>query len=314
LTVPEVLIFQASKVSTKSPHPDSSPPLPSPSGEGRGARGERARGVSHAQGGAPSAVLRSGPFEGPRNPKASGFAGGYLLFSSVHRQVVAVAEGYDLWAQTYDSDPNPLLSAEERVLEPLLAPVANKVVLDVACGTGRWLEKLLRAGAKSGSGVDISLAMLAGAQGKTGLKGRLVSGDCTSLPYRSQSSDLVISSFALGHINDLRTLAQELARVAVPGADLWVSDLHPEARARGWATGFRNQGRNTEIYSFCHSIEQVHKSFSACGFDTLEHHNVRLGEPERPIFERAGKASLFQDACEMPAVCIWHFTRTASTL
>jgi ubiquinone/menaquinone biosynthesis C-methylase UbiE len=236
------------------------------------------------------------------------------IFSSTNRLIVTVAEGYELWAQTYDTDLNPLLSAEERVLEPLLAHLANKVVLDLACGTGRWLKKLMSAGAKSGSGVDISRAMLAAAQGKTGLKGRLVRGDCTSLPYRPAFADLIISSFALGHIEDLRTLAQEVARVAAPGADLWVSDLHPEARTRGWATGFRKQGRNTEIYACCHLMEHVHKSFLACDFEMLEHHNVRLGEPERPIFQRAGKAGLFQHACEAPAVCIWHFKRKASTL
>jgi ubiquinone/menaquinone biosynthesis C-methylase UbiE len=232
----------------------------------------------------------------------------------MHRQVVAVAKGYKLWAQTYDTDPNPLLSAEERVLTPLLGKVVNKVVLDAACGTGRWLEKLLSAGAKSGSGVDISDAMLAKAQSKTGLKGHLVRGDCITLPFRSRFADLIISSFALGHIKNLGTFAHELARVAAPGADLWVSDLHPEARARGWATGFRKNGRNTEIYASCHSIEQVHDSFSGCGFDILQHYDVRLGEPERPIFERAGKADLFHAACHMPAVSICHFTRTGSIL
>jgi hypothetical protein len=54
LTVPGVLIFQASKVSIKSPPPNSPPPLPSPWGEGRGARARRmrrgVRGFSHARG------------------------------------------------------------------------------------------------------------------------------------------------------------------------------------------------------------------------------------------------------------------------
>jgi ubiquinone/menaquinone biosynthesis C-methylase UbiE len=235
-------------------------------------------------------------------------------FLSMHRQVVAVAKGYELWAQTYDTDPNPLVSAEERVLKPLLGKLANKVALDAACGTGRWLEKLLSAGAKSGSGVDISGAMLARAREKPGLKGHLVRGDCMTLPFRSGFADLIISSFALGHIKNPATFAHELARVAAPRADLWVSDLHPDARARGWVTGFRCQGRNTEIYASCHSIEQVHHSFSACGFEMMEHYGVRLSEPERPIFERASKADLFYAACRVPAVSIWHFKRTGSTL
>jgi ubiquinone/menaquinone biosynthesis C-methylase UbiE len=224
--------------------------------------------------------------------------------------IVSVAEGYELWAPTYDVDPNPLLSAEERALKPLLNSAVDKVVLDVACGTGRWLKKLLHAGARSGAGIDISRAMLGVARAKSVLRGHLVKGDCVRLPFRSKFADLIVSSFALGHISDPDALARELARVATNGAHLWVSDLHPEARARGWATGFRHQRGNAEISAYCHSIEQVHKMFSAHGFNVLESHNVRLGQPEFPIFQRAGKSHIFETACDVPAVSVVHFKRT----
>lgn len=193
------------------------------------------------------------------------------------------------------------------MLLPLLKNVANKVVLDAACGTGRWLEKLFSAGAKPGWGVDISEAMLLSAKVKPGLKGRLVRGDCVTLPFQPRFADLIISSFALGHIGNLDALAQELARVARDGADLWVSDLHPEARVRGWATAFRHKRGNAEIIAHCHTIERINGFFMAHGFSLLERHDIHLGDRERPIFEGAGKAELFKTACELPAVCLWHF-------
>ena len=99
--------------------------------------------------------------EAPVAPRARDAGGG----ASVRR--VSAAEGYKLWAPAYDRDPNPLLALEERQLTPLLPDLKQKAVIDVACGTGRWLEKLMDRGARSGFGVDLSRAMLAVARTKT---------------------------------------------------------------------------------------------------------------------------------------------------
>ncbi|MGH9326451.1 MAG: class I SAM-dependent methyltransferase [Terriglobia bacterium] len=225
-----------------------------------------------------------------------------------NRDVVSVEAGYELWARTYDADPNPLLAAEERALKPLLRGIAGKVVLDAACGTGRWLEKLLNAGARSGTGIDASAAMLRVAQSKPALRRRLVMGDCLAMPFPSRFADLVICSFALAHITELERFARELARVGKVGGDVWVSDLHPEARAQGWTTAFRYGGGTAEITAYLHSPQRVRDSFQVHQFLSSECQEIRLSEPERPIFERAGKRHFFERACKVPAVCIWHFT------
>ncbi len=51
--------------------------------------------------------------------------------------------------------PNPLLAREERYLLPLLANLSRQALLDLACGTGRWLEKLLSQGAIRESGLIV---------------------------------------------------------------------------------------------------------------------------------------------------------------
>ncbi len=222
---------------------------------------------------------------------------------------VSVEEGYELWAPTYDSDLNPALALEERKLGPLLPSLAGRHVLDVACGTGRWLEKLLRRGARSGAGVDFAPGMLAAAAGKPLLRGRLLRADCLSLPFRSQVAELVICSFALAHLRDLAALARELARVAKRGADVFVTDLHPEAYARGWQTSFRHRGETLEISTFLRPVAHILEIFASHGFELRARLEAGVDEPEKPIFVRAGRSRAFEEARTVPAVLICHFER-----
>ncbi len=222
---------------------------------------------------------------------------------------VSVEEGYRRWAPTYDLELNPLLALEERRLKPLLPPLANKHVLDLACGTGRWLDWLLAEGAGSGVGIDGSTAMLARAQEKTNLRRRLVKADCRKLPLASAVFDLVICSFALGHIAKLESVAQEMARITKPGADVFLSDLHPRAYVRGWRTGFRDQHGAVEVETWSHSLPELLAAWNHAGFGYPRFIECRLDEPERTIFARAGKSRIFPEASRAPAVLILHFQR-----
>src|SRR5206468_11741831 len=68
-------------------------------------------------------------------------------------------EGYDLWAEVYDSDGNPLIAREERHIGPLIGTVAGPDVADVGCGTGRHALALAKAGARVAA-LDFSRRML----------------------------------------------------------------------------------------------------------------------------------------------------------
>lgn len=130
--------------------------------------------------------------------------------------IVSADYGYNLWAQSYDHELNPLLALEERVLIPILPDLRGSRVLDLACGTGRWLGTLLRLGASSGIGIDCSYAMLAAVGTKPLLRRRLVRADALALPLGDAAADLIVCSFALGHFREVRGLAAEVARVARP--------------------------------------------------------------------------------------------------
>lgn len=224
---------------------------------------------------------------------------------------VSADEGYQRWAPTYDLSFNPLLSLEERYVTPLLPRMIGKAVLDVACGTGRWLEKLVAFGGELGAGIDLSAAMLRIATTKIPIAGRLVRANCVQLPFGAARFDLAICSFALSHVRDLRAVSRELAMTLKPDADLFVSDLHPEADAQGWRTGFRDGTSAVRIKTIPHSVAEILESFRAAGFDCCDLLAVHLGEPEEPIFIHAHKEHLFQSAREVPAVLICRFRRNS---
>ena len=230
---------------------------------------------------------------------------------AVPRQV-SVEEGYRRWAASYDQSPNPLLTLEQRCLLPLLPNIAGKQVLDLACGTGRWLEKLSALGPAVGIGIDLSGAMLAVAREKEAIAGRLAKADCLRLPFKNAVFDLAVCSFALEHIANLDELAGEWSRVLRQSADLYITELHPKAYDSGWRTGFRDQQGAIQIDATPHSSTEIIRVFSSTGFELSHFEEYFVGEPERASFARARKERFFDIARMVPAILILHFWRGSS--
>lgn len=228
---------------------------------------------------------------------------------SVASRLVPAAEGYELWAPVYDHSPNPLLAREERYLLPLFGDLQHKQILDLACGTGRWLERLMVRGGKSGVGIDCSSAMLQVAAQKGRITGRLARAECEHLPFRTGFFDLALCSFAAGHLGNLKSIALELARVTKSSADVFVTDLHAEAYTRGWRVGFRNHGIALQIEMRPRGTEEIVEVFCSSGFECLTEDSLYLGDPEESIFLRGGKSKSFADACKVPAILVCHFRR-----
>lgn len=226
--------------------------------------------------------------------------------------LASVAEGYQRWASIYDCAPNPLLAREERYLLPLLGDVRNKRIVDLACGTGRWIEKLSAQGSGFGFGIDCSSAMLNIAAHKPGIARKLTQGTCESLPFCSAAFDLAICSFALGHMGDLNMFAREVSRVLKPGADLFLTDLHPDAYRHGWRVGFRDKTTAIEIPVVDRESAEVVATFGSRGLKCVGEVSLSLEEPEKGIFARAGKSDWFVNASQVPAIIAFHFRHPAT--
>jgi malonyl-CoA O-methyltransferase len=210
---------------------------------------------------------------------------------------IGAAEGYRLWADTWDATPSPIVAVEERALLPWIAALRPRRVVDVGCGTGRWTARL------NALGVDASPAMLAVAGRKRGLRGRLAVADATALPMATACCDVVLCALTLGHIRDRAAALRELARILEPGGMLIVTDFHPSAAAQGWRRTFRYEGRVYELENYPYVLD------SAQGFELQESLEAAIGEPERELFERAGRPELFAAATGVPAVMLTRWKR-----
>lgn len=222
---------------------------------------------------------------------------------------VSVEEGYRRWAPQYDSDINAILACEERHVVPLLPNLAGKSVLDLACGTGRWVEKLRSLAPRCIAGLDASSEMLAKARQKPSVRDNIAQGQYASLPFCSSAFEVVVCSFALNHFARLNVLAAELSRVTCDGADVFLTDVHPLAIQTGWRTRFRDAQGIVEIDITRHTTESIQRALQACDFEQISIRSFDIGQPEQELFVRAGKAHLFPAVLRQPAVLFCHFRR-----
>lgn len=153
--------------------------------------------------------------------------------------VVPTRQGYDLWAEVYDTDGNPLTAMEEPVVDKLLGPVRGLAVADIGCGTGRHAVRLARRGARV-TGLDFSEGMLAKARAKPGARAvRFIRHDLAEpLPLRAGSFDRVLCSLVLEHIRDLGALFRELGRVCRRDGRIVVTAMHPALWLKGQSARF----------------------------------------------------------------------------
>jgi SAM-dependent methyltransferase len=213
---------------------------------------------------------------------------------------ISAAAAYRLWAGTYDQDPNPLVSLEHRVLGERLDLIPGERMMDLATGTGRWLEYALAHGARA-TGVDFCAEMLAVASTKRGVRGRLACADVCALPFASHSVDVAVCSFALGYIDRLDFAFREMARIA---RRILTTDLHPDAVRAGWVRSFRTNSGSYEIKHHDHLWERIETCARAAGLRPSWKLDASFGEQERVLFERAGKADAFIAARRVPAILI----------
>lgn len=88
-------------------------------------------------------------------------------------------------------------------------------ILDMGCGDGTRLSKLVEKGQK-GYGIDISSKAISIARKKYPNLNFLV-GDLENLPYKNDSFDLVYSAFVFEHLDDPARVIEEAIRVLRPG-------------------------------------------------------------------------------------------------
>jgi malonyl-CoA O-methyltransferase len=217
--------------------------------------------------------------------------------------LLGALEGHALWSATYDADPNPLLELERRTVASWLSPLRGKTVVDVGCGTGRWIRYAQQQGAVA-CGLDLCEPML-----RKGT-GRYVQADALQLPVRDACADFAVCAFTAGYLESPARLIAELARITRRGGRILVTDVHPSAIASGWRRSFRSGSVTYDIENFAHSVQSLIRAGSRNGLSIMRTAEPSLGEPERHIFRECGRESRFESACAIPAIYALLWKRT----
>lgn len=135
-----------------------------------------------------------------------------------------LAPGYDwlrpIWAGGILGDAEHFL---EREIIPKHCPPGG-VMLDLGCGTGANLERILRMGVpiKQYAGVDISPAMIRSARRKFSWfrSAQFYLSDLERLPFSDNTFDFVICTWTLEHVPQVKLAVDEALRVLKRGACL----------------------------------------------------------------------------------------------
>lgn len=185
-------------------------------------------------------------------------------------KVYGSVEGYDKYAPFYDASNSFLDSFERYDLFEMLGEVSGKKVLDLGCGTGRMTANLVKFGGEV-TGLDVSPGMIEVAK-KNLRSTEFVVGDCENLPFGDASFDMVVATFLIVHLKEMRKCFDEVYRVLKPGGIFLVTNVNQRKEPK-----LETDDEVLKIESFYHRPENVTKELEDCFFDLMEERMVDEG-------------------------------------
>jgi SAM-dependent methyltransferase len=199
-----------------------------------------------------------------------------------------VRKGYDLWADTYDLTPNPLVALDRRVTLRTLNPGVGEWVLDAGCGTGAHLVAIHRARSRP-VGLDFSRGMLRVARQNAPWAG-LVQADLNrTFPIRRRAFDAVLSALVSEHLADLRRFFTEAFAALRVGGRLVFSAFHPELARAGIEANFEQNGTEYRLGAEPYTVSDYLNHIADAGFRNLEWHDYHVDNALAQAVPRAEK-------------------------
>ena len=178
-------------------------------------------------------------------------------------------EGYDLTADYYSKKSKYWDSFEKDRVMPLLGNVKDKKILDVGAGAGRLSLRLAEKGAEV-TALDVSEEILKKIKN---VKIKKVIGEAESLDFPDESFDIVIATFLIVHLKDLKRFFDEVYRVLKPGGLFLVTNINQRK-----APAVKTKEGLVEIDSYYHKPEKVIEELENLAFGIDRQEFVKEGE------------------------------------
>ena len=156
---------------------------------------------------------------------------------------------YDQLASTYDARyaVDRLQGIADALVE-LAVCCAPKRVLEVGCGTGRWLHDL-RSRAPFVCGVDASLAMLR-QSAHSHVRVRMVAARANQLPFPNHAFDLMYCVNAVHHFDDPEAFINQAAELLAPDGVLSIIGIDPRLIRHWYLYEYFEGARDTDLWRY----------------------------------------------------------------
>jgi malonyl-CoA O-methyltransferase len=206
---------------------------------------------------------------------------------------------YERWAPLYPPlAHNPLMRVEQQAMLAAWPNMAGRQVLDLACGSGRYSNLLLEAGAAPVVALDFCAPMLQQVTAVSRVRASMM-----YLPFQAAAFDAVVSGLAVGHATDIGQWMREVARVLRGAGTLVYSDFHSEAIRVGMTRSFKDAANETvTVPHQVYDLARQQEAMAAVGLTVETFSEVRVGIELTETF--SGSEKLYREWHGLPLVLI----------
>ena len=169
------------------------------------------------------------------------------------------------------------------MLSLLPADLSGLRVVDVGCGTGRYMQHAFERSAGRVIGIDQSRAMLAHAVRGEVRDACLVQASLARLPVRDAVADVVMCALTLGHVAPLADALRELCRVLAPNGLIVCSDFHPIGESLGWQRTFKAGDQRYAVRHYTHAVDDWQTACVAAGLGIQKHVEAFIDAGDIPV-------------------------------
>jgi ubiquinone/menaquinone biosynthesis C-methylase UbiE len=231
-------------------------------------------------------------------------------------QEKAPESAYNIWANTYDSQPNNLILAlDEAMFSSLITSsnFTNKIIADIGCGTGRHWKKIFAIRPAQLCGFDVSRGMLDQLHKK--YPNAVVHQiNNNHLPLENGTCDFIISTLAIAHINNIQQAFAEWNRIIKDTGEIIITDYHPDNLANGGQRTFQDNGRTIAVKSNIYPISQVKASFTSLGWEICDLKEVVIDASMKHYYEKQNAGHVYEKYKGSPVIYGMHLKKKHATL
>lgn len=222
-------------------------------------------------------------------------------------------EAYDLWAESYDDQPDNLMFyLDSRLFTTLMAGVdiKDKSVADIGCGTGRHWPLLYQQQAGNLTGYDVSEGMLHRLHIKFPDADLVkINSDDFLADVSDATYDAIISTLTIAHIENLDAALLEWCRILKPQGDIVITDFHPLALAAGGRRTFQHNHKLIGIRNHVHSTQALKDIFTERGFMVVKEEEHVIDESVRHFYEKQDALHVYNNFKGKPMIYGIHLKR-----